>query len=57
MCAGALVLADGYACKRVMLCYVMVPLLSPINYVEDSWGWRLQGTHAKELYFKIIYFE
>jgi hypothetical protein len=25
-------------CMYVMLCYVMVPLLPPVNCVEDSWG-------------------
>jgi hypothetical protein len=31
----------------VMLCYVMVPLLPPINCVEDSWGWRLYAASAQ----------
>jgi hypothetical protein len=30
----------------VMLCYVMVPLLPPINCVEDSWRWQLHATSA-----------
>jgi hypothetical protein len=30
----------------VMLCYIMVPLLPPVNYVEDSWGWWLHATSA-----------
>jgi hypothetical protein len=29
-----------------MLCYVMVPLLPPVNCVEDSWGWWLHATSA-----------
>jgi hypothetical protein len=30
-----------------MLCYVvMVPLLLPVNCVEDSWGWWLHATSA-----------
>jgi hypothetical protein len=34
-------------CSYVMLCYVMVPLLPPVNCVEDSWGWRLHATSAQ----------
>jgi hypothetical protein len=30
-----------------MLCYVMVPLLPPVNCVEHSWGWRLHATSAQ----------
>jgi hypothetical protein len=30
----------------VMLCYVMVPLLPPVNCVEDRWGWWLHATSA-----------
>jgi hypothetical protein len=33
--------------RYVMLCYVMVPLLQPINCVEDSWGWRRHATSAQ----------
>jgi hypothetical protein len=31
----------------IMLCYVMVPLLPPVNCVEDSWGWWLHATSAQ----------
>jgi hypothetical protein len=31
----------------VMLCYVMVPILPPVNCVEDSWGWRLHARSAQ----------
>jgi hypothetical protein len=27
----------------LLVCYVMVPLLPPVNCVEDSWGWRLHA--------------
>jgi hypothetical protein len=33
-------------CAAGMLCYVMVPLLPPVNCVEDSWGWWLHPTSA-----------
>jgi hypothetical protein len=36
---------EGDACM-VMLCYVMMPLLPPVNCVEDSWGWWLHATSA-----------
>jgi hypothetical protein len=32
---------------HVLLCNVMVPLLPPVNCVEDSWGWRLHATSAQ----------
>jgi hypothetical protein len=35
--------------RYVRLCYVMVPLLPPVNCVGDSWGWRLHATSAQRL--------
>jgi hypothetical protein len=32
----------------VMLCYVMVPLLPPVNCVGDSWGRWLHATSASQ---------
>jgi hypothetical protein len=43
-------LAGGLALSKplcyVRLGYVMVPLLPPVNCVEDSWGWWLHATSA-----------
>jgi hypothetical protein len=44
--------AEGRREVYVMLCYVMVPLLPPVNCVEDSWG--LQDARAegrREVYY------
>jgi hypothetical protein len=48
--AGEIIIITAFpVCSRggtrgtLMLCYVMVPLLPPVDCVEDSWGW---GTHA-----------
>jgi hypothetical protein len=32
----------------------MVPLLPPINCVEDSWGWRLHATSAHHHHHHIM---